>query len=119
MRITIVGAGPAGLYFALLAKKQDPRHQIVVVERDPPGATYGWGIVFSDRTLSFLHGHDVPTYESITRRFVLWDNVDVVHRGERVTVRGTGSRGSRGWPSWRCFAGAARASASSFATGRR
>jgi anthraniloyl-CoA monooxygenase len=88
MRITIVGAGPAGLYFALLAKKQDPRHQIVVVERDPPGATYGWGIVFSDRTLSFLHDHDVPTYESITRRFVLWDNVDVVHRGERVTVRG-------------------------------
>lgn len=88
MRITIVGAGPAGLYFALLAKKQNPRHQIVVLERDPPGATYGWGIVFSDQTLSFLHEHDVPSYQSITRRFVLWDNVDVVHREERITVRG-------------------------------
>lgn len=83
-----MGAGPAGLYFALLMKKQNPRHEILVLERDPPGATYGWGIVFSDQTLSFLHEHDVPSYQSITRRFALWDNVDIVHRGEKVSVRG-------------------------------
>ena len=88
MRITIVGGGPAGLYFALLMKKQNPRHQILVIERDAPGATYGWGIVFSDQTLAFLHEHDIPSYQSITRRFALWDSVDVVHRGEKVSVRG-------------------------------
>jgi anthraniloyl-CoA monooxygenase len=88
VRITIVGGGPAGLYFALLMKKQDPRHDVRVFERDAPGDTYGWGIVFSDRTLSFLHKNDRPSYDSITRRFAVWDNVDVVHRGEKVSVRG-------------------------------
>jgi len=88
VRITIVGGGPAGLYFGLLMKKQDPRHQVVIFERDAPGQTYGWGIVFSDRTLSFLHESDAPSYESVTRRFALWDNVDVVHRSEKVSVHG-------------------------------
>jgi len=88
VRITIVGGGPAGLYFGLLMKKQDPGHQVVIVERDAPGETYGWGIVFSDRTLSFLHESDAPSYESVTRRFALWDNVDVVHRSEKVSVHG-------------------------------
>jgi len=88
MRITIVGAGPAGLYFALLMKKQDPRHEVRVIERDPVGVTYGWGIVFSDQTLSFLNEADPSSYASITRRFALWDNVDVVHRGEKVSIRG-------------------------------
>jgi anthraniloyl-CoA monooxygenase len=88
MRITIVGAGPAGLYFALLMKKQDPGHEVRVIERDPAGVTYGWGIVFSDQTLSFLNEADPSSYASITRRFALWDNVDVVHRGEKVSIRG-------------------------------
>jgi len=88
VRITIVGGGPAGLYFGLLMKKQDPRHQVVIFERDAPGQTYGWGIVFSDRTLSFLHESDAPSYESVTRRFALWDNVDVVHRDRKISVRG-------------------------------
>ena len=88
MRITIVGAGPAGLYFALLMKKLDPSHQISILERDGPDDTYGWGIVFSDRTLTYLKEADEPTHDEISRAFETWDNVDVVHRGELVTVRG-------------------------------
>jgi anthraniloyl-CoA monooxygenase len=88
MRINIVGGGPAGLYFAILMKKQDPRHEVLVLERDGPGDTYGWGIVFSDETLSSLRDADEPTHREITRRFETWDNVDVVRGREKVTVRG-------------------------------
>jgi anthraniloyl-CoA monooxygenase len=88
MKINIIGGGPAGLYFAILMKKQDPTHEILIVERDGPGDTYGWGIVFSDETLSSLRESDEPTYREITERFETWDNVDVVRRGEKVSVRG-------------------------------
>ena len=88
MRITILGAGPAGLYFALLMKKQDPHHEVRIFERDAPGDTYGWGIVFSGQTLSFLKDRDEESHRAITDRFELWDNVDVVHRGEKISVGG-------------------------------
>lgn len=88
MKIHVIGGGPAGLYFALLMKKRDPSHAITVWERNAPDDTFGWGVVFSDKTLSYLKDHDLPTYESISRTFETWDNVDVVHRGEKVTIRG-------------------------------
>src|SRR5262245_1927796 len=88
MKINIVGGGPAGLYFALLMKKQDPRHEILIVERDGPGDTYGWGIVFSDETLSSLRDADEPSHRAITERFVTWDNVDVVRGEDKVSIRG-------------------------------
>jgi len=88
MKINIIGGGPAGLYFAILMKKQDPRHEVLIVERDGPGDTYGWGIVFSDETLSSLRDSDEPTHQEITRRFETWDNVDVVRGGQKVSVRG-------------------------------
>src|SRR3954471_15042579 len=88
MQINVVGGGPAGLYFAILMKKADPSHRIVVYERNAPDDTFGWGVVFSDKTLSYLRDNDEPSYLSITREFATWDNVDVVHRGERVTIRG-------------------------------
>jgi len=62
MKIAIVGGGPAGLYFALLMKKADPAYQITIVEQNPAGATYGWGVVFSSRALSFLKESDPESY---------------------------------------------------------
>jgi len=54
MKIRIIGAGPAGLYFAALMKQHDPSHDIVIYERNPRDATWGFGVVFSDRALEFL-----------------------------------------------------------------
>jgi anthraniloyl-CoA monooxygenase len=88
VRITIIGAGPAGLYFALLMKKLDPRHEVRIFERDAPGDTYGWGIVFSGQTLTFLKERDAESHREITERFELWDSVDVVHRGQQVSIHG-------------------------------
>jgi anthraniloyl-CoA monooxygenase len=88
MKINIVGGGPAGLYFAILMKRLDPRHEITLGERDGPDDTFGWGIVFSDRTYGFLKDHDARTYTEITHASEVWDNVDVVHRGETVSIRG-------------------------------
>lgn len=88
MRITIAGGGPAGLYFALLMKKQDPRHEVRLFERDGRHDTYGWGIVFSGQTLKFLQEADPESHRAITERLELWDNVDVVHRAVTVSVRG-------------------------------
>src|SRR5690348_1853361 len=88
MRITVVGGGPAGLYFAILMKKADPGHDIVIFERDGAGDTFGWGIVFSDQTFSYLRDSDEPSFQEIIDRCETWDNVDVVHRGEKVSVRG-------------------------------
>ena len=88
MNINIVGGGPAGLYFAILMKKADPSRRIAIYERNAPDATFGWGVVFSDKTLSYLRDSDEPTYRGITETFETWDNVDIVHRGEKITVRG-------------------------------
>jgi anthraniloyl-CoA monooxygenase len=88
MRINIIGGGPAGLYFALLMKKRNPAHEVVVVERNAPDDTFGWGVVFSDKTLSYLKEADEESYRQITDSFEMWDNVDVVHRGEKVTIGG-------------------------------
>ena len=88
MKISIIGGGPAGLYFALLMKQLDPAHQLMVFERNAPDDTFGWGVVFSDKTLSYLRDNDEPTYSEITRQFATWDNVDVVHRDRKITIRG-------------------------------
>lgn len=88
MKINVIGGGPAGLYFALLMKARDPAHEIEVFERNARGSTFGWGVVFSDKTLSYLRDNDEPTYVAITRAFATWENVDVVHRGEKISIRG-------------------------------
>ena len=88
MRINVIGGGPAGLYFALLMKRHGVAREVTVYERNPPGATFGWGVVFSGRTLRNLREADEVSHRRITESFETWDNVDVVLRESRVTVRG-------------------------------
>lgn len=88
MRVTIVGGGPAGLYLAILLKRSNPAHEILVLERNPAGATWGWGVVFSDQTLGYLAEPDPASFAALQPVLATWDNVDVVHRGERVSIHG-------------------------------
>lgn len=88
MKIAILGAGPAGLYSGLLLKKANPAHTITLFERNPAAVTYGWGVVFSDRTLASFQRADYKTYEQITSRFVIWDAIDVQYRGETIRCGG-------------------------------
>lgn len=93
MRITIIGGGPAGLYFAILMKKADPTREIVIFERNGPDDTFGWGVVFSGKTLANLRAADEESHAEITKEFEAWDNVDVVHREDKISVRGNSFSG--------------------------
>ena len=88
MRINVIGGGPAGLYLALLMKRHGVAREVVVYERNPPGATFGWGVVFSGRTLRNLREADEVSHRRITESFETWDNVDVVLRDSKITIRG-------------------------------
>ena len=88
MKVVILGAGPAGMYCGLLLKKARPAAEITILERNPAGATYGWGVVFSDRTLASFREADYPTYARITEQFVLWDAIDTRFHGELMRCEG-------------------------------
>jgi anthraniloyl-CoA monooxygenase len=88
MKVRIVGAGPAGLYLAILLKKADPRHDIAVIERNAPDATFGWGVVFSEETLGSLRDADPETHLRITDTFARWPTVDIHYRGRLLRSRG-------------------------------
>jgi anthraniloyl-CoA monooxygenase len=79
MRVSVVGAGPSGLYLAILLRKAG--HDVSVVERNAPDATFGWGVVFSEETLGALRDADYPTYLEITDSFARWTSIDIHYRG--------------------------------------
>jgi anthraniloyl-CoA monooxygenase len=93
MKIDIIGGGPAGLYLAILMKKADPAHRISVYERNGPDDTFGWGVVFSGKTLANLRAADEVSHEEITKSFEAWDNVDIVHRAEKISIHGNSFSG--------------------------
>lgn len=93
MKINVIGGGPAGLYFAILMKKADASHQIKIYERNGPNDTFGWGVVFSGRTLANLRAADETSHAEITKEFAAWDNVDVVHRSDKISIHGNSFSG--------------------------
>ncbi|HSU88836.1 MAG TPA: NAD(P)-binding protein, partial [Terriglobia bacterium] len=88
MRVVILGAGPAGLYLAYLIKRRQPKAAVTVIEQNPADATFGFGVVFSDRALEFLREDDQDTYAAIVPHMESWSDVVIVHRDERVVIDG-------------------------------
>jgi len=90
VKIACIGAGPAGLYFAISMKLRDPSHEIEIFERNAPGVTFGWGVVFSDLTVENITANDPVSASIITREFAHWDDIDVHFRGQTITSGGHG-----------------------------
>ena len=90
MNILCIGGGPAGLYFALLMKQQDPAHSVTVVERNKPFDTFGWGVVLSDQTLDNLKIADPVSAKLIGAAFNHWDDIEVFFKGRSVRSGGHG-----------------------------
>ena len=88
--VVIVGAGPAGLYAAILMKRLRPNAVVRVFERNPAHATFGFGVVFSDRALAFLGKDDPETAALIEPQMQSWSDIAIVHRGVRIDIDGIG-----------------------------
>lgn len=88
MKIATIGGGPGGLYASLLLKRSSPELEVTVFEKNPRGATYGWGVVFSDRTLTSFREADYKSYVDITDHFVIWDAIDIRYRDALVRAGG-------------------------------
>jgi anthraniloyl-CoA monooxygenase len=90
MKIVCIGGGPAGLYLALLMKKLNARHEIVVVERNRPYDTFGWGVVFSDATMDNMRQWDRETADEIQEAFNHWDDIELRFKGRAIRSGGHG-----------------------------
>jgi anthraniloyl-CoA monooxygenase len=93
MKIASIGGGPAALYFAILRKKSHPSDDVVLYERNAPMQTFGWGVVFSDDTLSNFEAADKPSHDLIARAFRHWTDIDIFVKGERIRSTGHGFAG--------------------------
>jgi len=90
VRIAVIGGGPGGLYFAYLWKKRHPDAQIDLFEQNAAGATWGFGVVFSEQALEFLRADDPETVDAIAPRMESWNNITLNLRGESVEIDGVG-----------------------------
>ena len=90
MKIRIVGAGPAGLYFAALMKRLDPSHDVAIFDRNPRDATWGFGVVFSDRALEFLRADDEALYQFLNPHLETWPQITIVHNDTAIPIAGNG-----------------------------
>jgi anthraniloyl-CoA monooxygenase len=90
MRIVVLGGGPAGLYFSILMRKIRPDCEVTVYDRRAPTDTFGFGVVFSDETLTVFEHADPETYSQIAERFTRWTDIDIHHRGSATTSGGHG-----------------------------
>lgn len=90
MKITVIGGGPAGLYFSYLMKRDDPAHDVTVIEQNPRDATFGFGVVFSERALEFLRADDEDTYQFLMPHMESWPDLKLVHQDEHMAIDGNG-----------------------------
>ena len=90
MRIAVLGGGPAGLYFSILMRKIRPDCEVTLYERRAPADVFGFGVVFSDETLTVFEHADPETYSQIAERFTRWSDIDIHHRGAKTTSGGHG-----------------------------
>jgi 2-polyprenyl-6-methoxyphenol hydroxylase-like FAD-dependent oxidoreductase len=90
MRVSVLGGGPGGLYFASLWKSRHPADDVRLFEQNPADATWGFGVVFSDRALEFLREDDPATVELIAPRMQAWRDITIAHRGEAIAIDGVG-----------------------------
>jgi 2-polyprenyl-6-methoxyphenol hydroxylase-like FAD-dependent oxidoreductase len=90
VRIAVIGGGPGGLYFSYLWKRRHPDAEIDLFEQNPAGATWGFGVVFSEQALEFLRADDPDTVDAIAPRMESWKNITLHLRGESVAIDGVG-----------------------------
>ena len=90
MHIAVIGGGPGGLYFSYLWKTRHPHARIDLLEQNPAGATWGFGVVFSEQALEFLRADDPDTVDAIAPRMQSWRNITLNLRGESVEIDGVG-----------------------------
>ena len=90
MKVSILGGGPAGLYFAILLKKARPDCNIAVYERNRADDTFGFGVVFSDQTLDIFHRYDPESHAAILANFAYWDDIEIHFKGEVIRIGGNG-----------------------------
>jgi anthraniloyl-CoA monooxygenase len=90
MKVDVIGGGPAGVYFAILAKKAWPQMDITVYERNRPDDTFGFGVVFSDETLDTFEKYDLDSYRAITANFAYWDDIAIRFKGTVHHIGGNG-----------------------------
>jgi 2-polyprenyl-6-methoxyphenol hydroxylase-like FAD-dependent oxidoreductase len=90
MRIAVAGGGPGGLFFATLMRRADPSAEVTVFERNRADDTFGFGVVFSDRTLEAIHAADPVLRQALSEHGRHWDEIEVRLKGERIRCGGNG-----------------------------